>query len=367
MNDSYSYQKILVIATHCIGDSLLISTFTRSLRNAFPNAKIDVLVNARGEMVFGTNPDVDSLVEIPPRASLKDYYRILQKHGRYDLVVNEMLNDRTAIYSFIFGKQRLGAIDESLSGTWLKKLVYHHHITEQHRFEHKMSRAARMLEIIGVECTPRLVSPEEPLPDVIQQKLPQRYIVVHPPSSNEIKQWPVDYWIATINSLIASGYNIVLSGAKLERDEAVVNQILHKIPESPQLVSALGQLTLAQTSALLKQSDGFLGPDSGPGHMASGYPIPIVSIISVAPASMWSPWPYEQPIDVKNNLYRNGTASQRVANIRLLQSERSCVPCYKNHCKISDDLYSPCLKDITPEQVISAVKEMMPLDSVNEE
>ncbi|ARP39479.1 glycosyltransferase family 9 protein [Vibrio syngnathi] len=366
MNDSCSYQKILVVATHCIGDSLLISAFTHSLRKAFPTATIDVLVNARGEMVFGTNPDVDSLVEIPPRASIKDYYRILKAHGRYDLVINEMLNDRTAIYSFIFGKKRLGAIDESLSGAWVKKLIYTHYIKEQHRFEHKMSRVARMLDTIDVNCIARLVSPEELLPSAVQKRLPSNYIVVHAPSSNEIKQWPVSYWVEVINRLISTGYNIVLSGAKLERDETIVEQIISQVPESNQLVSVLGELSLAQTSVLIKHSDGFVGPDSGPGHLASGYSIPIVSIISVAPASMWSPWPYEEPIDVTNNLYSNGVSSQRVANIRLVQSERNCVPCYKNRCQISDDVYSPCLQDIKPDNVVSAVLEMMPLESINE-
>lgn len=361
MSLSNNYRKILVIATHCIGDSLLITTFTRSLRAAYPNAQIDVLVNARGEMVFGTNPDINELVEIPPRPKVKDYLRILRQRGRYDLVVNEMLNDRTAIYSFVFGKKRLGAVDESLGGAWLKRFIFNHHIVEQHRFEHKMSRAARMLKLIEVEIEPRLISPEEALPNEVMKKLPDSFIVVHAPSSNEIKQWPVNYWLEVITALLEDGYKIVLTGADIPRDRMIVEEILAALPESPNLVSVLGQLTLAQTSSLLKMSQGFVGPDSGPGHMASGYPIPIVSIISVAPASMWSPWPYALSVDVDKNLYTNGTPSQTVGNICLVQSQRKCVPCYGNKCKVSDDLYSPCLQDITPDSVIDAVRAMIPL------
>ncbi|MGD8172532.1 glycosyltransferase family 9 protein [Vibrio sp. TRT 21S02] len=364
MSCPQSYQKILVIATHCIGDSLLITTFTRSLRKAYPSAQIDVLVNARGEMVFGTNPDVDSLVEIPPRPKLKDYRRILKQRGRYDLVINEMLNDRTAIYSFVFGKKRLGAVDDSLKGAWLKKLVFNKYILEQNRFEHKMSRMARMLDQINVEVVPKLISPEEELPEIVKESLPKNYVVVHAPSSNEIKQWPVDYWIDVITAMLEQGYNVVLSGAALERDQAIVSELLDKLPPSEHLFSVMGQLSLAQTSTLLKQSDGFVGSDSGPGHMASGYPIPIVSLISVAPASMWSPWPYEMSVDRVNNLYSNGTLKQKQGNITLLQSNRDCVPCYKNKCQISDDLYSPCLKDIKPVRVIEAITETIPLKVV---
>ncbi|MGY3568447.1 glycosyltransferase family 9 protein [Vibrio paucivorans] len=360
MSYSKTYQKILVVATHCIGDSLLISAFTRSLREAYPSAIIDVLVNARGEMVFGTNPDINELVEIPQRPKLNDYIKVL-KRGRYDLVVNEMLNDRTAIYSFLFGRSRLGAVDESLPGAWLKKFIFDLRIIEQDRFEHKMSRAARMMSKIGVTLVPGLISPEEPLPHVVSSRLPEQYIVIHAPSSNEIKQWPVEYWIELIQDLLKLGYQIVLTGAPVPRDEMIVKEILDKIPSSSNLHCVLGELSLAQTSTLLKHSMGFVGPDSGPGHMASGYPIPIVSIISVAPASMWAPWPYRHPVDVTSNLYDNGLKSQEVGNVHLVQSERRCVPCYANKCKISDDFYSPCLQDITPDAVVGAVKSMIPL------
>ena len=364
MSRSQRYQKILVIATHCIGDSLLITTFTRSLRKAYPNAQIDVLVNARGEMVFGTNPDVDNLVEIPPRPSLRDFFALRKQHGRYDLVVNEMLNDRTAIYSWFFGKQRIGAVDENLPGAWFKKWVFTHYIRETHNFEHKMSRMARILDLIDVDIEPQLVSPEAPLPESVSSCLPEQYVVVHAPSSNEIKQWPVHYWIKTVEQLLSHDYHVVLTGAG-ERDEQIVAQIVEQVPTSARLINVVGQLSLAQTSTLLKRSQGFVGPDSGPGHMASGYPIPIVSIISVAPASMWSPWPYHMPVERDRHLYQNGTAKQIQGNVTLLQSQRSCVPCYKNKCQISDDLYSPCLTDIQPEQVVEAVFDAIPIKVVN--
>ncbi|WP_217524730.1 glycosyltransferase family 9 protein [Vibrio metschnikovii] len=364
MSNSTKYQKILVIATHCIGDSLLITPFTRSLRQAYPNAQIDVLINERGGMVFNTNTDINHLVDIPPRPKWKDYWRILRQHGRYDLVVNEMTNDRSAIYSFIFGKHRLGVIDPSLPGAWLKKRVYNLSITERPDFEHKMSRAARLLNTISVTIFPQVIAPEAPLPEKLVKTLPQRYVVVHCPSSNEIKQWPVEYWQVVISTLLEKGYYLVLSGAPLERDRLIVQQIVDNLPSSERLISAVGQLSLAQTSTLLKHSAGFVGPDSGPGHMAAGYPIPIISIISVAPASKWSPWPYQMPVNTQKNLYLNRRAEQQQSNVIILQSERQCVPCYKNKCQISDAHYSPCLQDITPDRVIRAVEAAIPLEAV---
>lgn len=357
-----NYQKILIVATHCIGDSLLITPFAKSLRRAFPQAQIDVLVNERGGMVFENNKDINGLVAIPAKPKPADYLRLVRLHGRYDLVVNEMLNDRTAIYSLVFGKDRIGAVDARLKGAWFKKWVFKKHIVERDNFEHKISRCARILDLIDVELIPKIESPQAALPAEIAAQLPEHYVVVHAPSSNEIKQWPVDNWLKLITQMLDLGYRIVLSGAPIDRDKMIVEQLLSALPSSENLVSVLGQLSLAQTSTLLKQSRGFVGPDCGPGHMASGFPVPLVILISVAPASKWAPWPYEMPVDRQHNLYQNRTPSLQIHhNVAVLQSERACVPCYKNKCRISDDLYSPCLADISPERVIDAVQRMIPL------
>ncbi|MDR9828547.1 glycosyltransferase family 9 protein [Vibrio sp. FNV 38] len=366
MTEQTNYKRILVLATHCIGDSLLVTMLTRNLRNQYPDAQIDVLVTARGRLVFESNNDVNELIDFPQRPKIKDYYRFLQHHGRYDLVINERITDRTAVYCWLFGRSRLGVVDESLTGAWFKKWVYNHRILERTNSEHKMSRMARLLQQIQVNVEPRIQSPQAALPQALLQELPKDYIVVHAPSSNEIKQWPVEYWIQAIKSLLGLGYFIVLTGAPSERDSHIVSEIVSQLPNQGRLMSLLGQLSFAQTGTLLANCQGFVGPDSGPGHLAAGFSIPIISLISVAPASKWSPWPYGLEVDVQDNLYTNRIPVKQVHdNVTVLQSDRECVPCDGNRCKVSNELFSPCLRDITPQRVVEAVVDAIPLkDSV---
>jgi heptosyltransferase-3 len=361
MKISTNVQKILVIATHCIGDSLLSTCLTRSLRNAYPQAEIDVLVTDRGRMVFNGNTDISNLISIPLKPKPKDYLRLIKHYFRaYDVVVNDRQTDRTAIYSWVFGKRRLGIVDLQEKSAWFKKWVYTDYVFEQGNYEHRLSRNLRILEPLDIPKKAIVVSPEAELPTHIIEKLPKQYIVVHTPSSNEIKQWPVEYWQQSITQLLNLGYRIVLTGANSDRDRQIVAQISKTLDGD--WINVAGELSLAQTSTLIKHSMGFVGPDSGPGHMASGYPIPIVSIISVAPASMWSPWPYDLPVNETENIYKNRIpVKQIINNVAVLQSERSCVPCYKNKCQISDDFYSPCLQDISAQRLVDAVQELIPL------
>ncbi|WP_087023408.1 glycosyltransferase family 9 protein [Thaumasiovibrio subtropicus] len=363
MGKVQQYKRILVIATHCIGDSLLISSITHSLRRSYPEAKIDVLVTDRGRMVFAGNQDVDEVICIPLKPKVKDYLAMLKQYWKaYDLTVNEMMTDRTALYSLAFGRERLGSIDMNAGYTWLKKRIYQHNIAHDVGYEHKISRHMRMLREVGVDNPAHIVSPEAPLSDEVQSRLPNHYVVVHAPSSNTLKQWPVQYWVSLCHQMLEAGYYLVFSGAKSDRDIAIVGEITAALKERDNWQSLVGVLSLGQTSTLIKHSQGFVGPDSGPGHMASAYPLPIVSIISVAPASMWSPWPFDaKALPEQSSPYTNGTLLQTVNNISILQSERPCVPCYQNHCQISGEEYSPCLMDITPERVFDVVVEKIPL------
>ena len=62
MPKKYSPNQILLIATRQIGDVLLVTPLLRSLRRAYPDAIIDVLVyEHKGGMLEG-NPDYNTFI-----------------------------------------------------------------------------------------------------------------------------------------------------------------------------------------------------------------------------------------------------------------------------------------------------------------
>ena len=56
------YSRILIITLRRVGDALLTTPLVRSLRRAWPDAKIDVLVFARTAGIFEGNPDIDHII-----------------------------------------------------------------------------------------------------------------------------------------------------------------------------------------------------------------------------------------------------------------------------------------------------------------
>ena len=152
---------------------------------------------------------------------------------------------------------------------------------------------------------------------------------------------------------------MVLTGGKSDREKQIIEAIIKE--QTPGgFINLSGKISFSQLSTLIKESQGFIGPDSGPAHLASSFNIPIFTIFGPTPASMWSPWPYKQ----ENNkpIFTDKIPTTTVSNITIFQSMRQCVPCYGKHCDIKKTIYSPCLEDIEPNQVFDKIVDTIPLD-----
>src|SRR5262249_42590856 len=67
--------RILVISLRRIGDVLLTTPLIRSLRAAWPDATIDVLVFAGTSGILKGNPDIDTIIPVPAKAPAADSLR----------------------------------------------------------------------------------------------------------------------------------------------------------------------------------------------------------------------------------------------------------------------------------------------------
>ena len=60
--------RILVVALRRLGDVLLTTPLIRSLKRAWPDAAIDVLVFRGTEGILAGNPDIADVITMPERA-----------------------------------------------------------------------------------------------------------------------------------------------------------------------------------------------------------------------------------------------------------------------------------------------------------
>ena len=93
--------KILIIQLRRIGDVLLTTPALRALRQKYPQARIDFLVEKPGGEILLGNPNLNRLLIYDKRARIAWIKKI--RAEKYDLILDFMRNPRTTLITLLSG------------------------------------------------------------------------------------------------------------------------------------------------------------------------------------------------------------------------------------------------------------------------
>jgi heptosyltransferase III len=354
--------SILVIITRRIGDVLLTTPMIRSLRLAWPEARIDALVFAGTEGVLAANPDLDWVITVSERPTLRQHLRLLLRLWRsYDLALSMMPSDRPTAYAFIAGKHRVGLISAGGKHKWKKWLL-----SQSAQFDnintHTVLMNLKLADLLGVpRCHEVVAAWHAEDEKAVRKVLPfdpdvQAYAVLHVYPMYAYKAWRIDAWAELADWLTGLGMRVVLTGGKSADEVAYVRTLMGLLPRDT--VDAAGQLNLGGVAFLLSKARAYVGPDTVVTHLAAASGTPTVALFGPSNPIKWGPWP--KGYDADQNPYRmRGT--QRLNNVVLLQGDGDCVPCMEEGCERRIDSMSVCLQNLPAASAIAALCELMNL------
>ncbi len=88
-------KRILIIAMRFLGDVLLATPLIHSLRLAYSEAQIDVLIYQNTTAMLEGNEDIDQIITTPQHPDIQDNIKLFKKIFRnYDLAVVTQTGDR---------------------------------------------------------------------------------------------------------------------------------------------------------------------------------------------------------------------------------------------------------------------------------
>jgi heptosyltransferase-3 len=355
-------RRILVAVTLRIGDVLLSTPVIRSMRLAWPEAEIDVLVFEHTEGVLLRNPDIHSVITVPARPGFWEHLRLIfGLFRRYDLALTTLLGDRPTLYAWIAGKTRIGMQDGSSKERWkqyfLSKWAIFDHVNT-----HTVLTNLGLVDLLGIKRNHEVVvawdlSDEHSAAKVLPFDIAtETFAVLHLSPKFPYKMWHQDAWIELASWLEKNGIRSVLTGSSASDELAYVGQIFSFMPSGT--VNMAGKLSLAESAFLISRAKYFVGPDTALTHMAAALGTPTVALFGPSNPVKWGPWPKGYMED--RNPYRmKGT--QRVNNVVLLQGEGDCVPCMQEGCERHNASLSACLQNLPAAKVIDALRQLMSL------
>jgi len=355
-------QRILVVVTLRIGDVLLATPLIRSLRRAWPEAKIDALVFAGTEGILAANPDLNQVITIVQRPPLSQHLHFLLRLWRsYDLALSLVAGDRPTLYARIAGKRCIGMTLAGGKHSW-KRWLLSQPVQFDNIDTHTVLMNLKFADLLGVPRCHEVVASWRKEDEVaVRNVLPfdpdaRAYAVLHVHPMYLYKAWRREAWVELADWLNGQGMRIVLTGGNSSDEIAYVSGLLDLLPRDA--VDVAGKLSLSGVAYLLSKARAYIGPDTVVTHLAAALGTPTVALFGPSNPVKWGPWP--KGYDEDRNPYRmRGT--QRVNNVLLLQGDGDCVPCMEEGCDRHIASLSNCLQNLSVANAVMALHELMDL------
>ena len=359
----YPAGKILLIATRQIGDVLLITPLLRALRQAYPEAIIDVVVYAGKGAILVGNPDYNTLISVAEHPNFSQYVRLLRRIFRhYDLAISTLPGDRPLLYTLLAAPKRVAIVPPARWQDAWKRLIVQEWTELDNNTTHTVIQNLRLADALDIQrCYEVVVPQDNQATDKLNRLLPFRwqsetFAVLHLLPMWHYKRWTLNGWRALAHYLTQSGLPIVLTGGGDEQELDYLQQAMSKMPDTA--INLAGELNFAEVARLISAAKVYIGPDTCVTHLAAATGTPTIALYGPTNPLKWAPWPKGYS---KNNTPFQHKGSQQIGNVVLIQGESECVPCHQEGCHRHRKSTSRCLEELTSNKVIQAVRELLNL------
>lgn len=335
---------VLVKAVNWLGDVVMSLPALRAVRQAFPDARLSVLVKKELASFFDGSPWID---EVIPHAlgsgrrglaDRRELVRRLRASG-FDLAVIFPRSFSSALWAALGGIPcRVGFVGDA------RRLLLTHKTNRPPALlaRHQVDDYLYLLrETLGIEG-----NADDHRPDVHERhrgamrnwlaahrRRPHARLVALAVAAayGPAKEWPAERFAALIDRLAERhGAESVLVGAPSERTKC---EDVARASRSGAVIGA-GETSVGEAVALLSLCDGFAGNDSGSMHVAGALGIPTIGLFG-------------------------STRPERTAPLgprtRVLYHQIECSPCLERTCRFG---HYECLKRIDADEVVGALTDL---------
>ncbi|HSX38355.1 MAG TPA: lipopolysaccharide heptosyltransferase I [Chlamydiales bacterium] len=335
-------KRILLIKFTSLGDLIHALPAVTDASNAYPDLKIDWMIDENFAEVATWHRSVDQIFLTSHRTWAKKIFKSIQpisslirsvRKTTYDLVIDGQGNFKTALMA-LFMRGPTAGFDRKSVREWIASFAY------QRTFA--ASKSAHAIDRLRTLFASSLGYPYPTIPpDFGIEKsrffssllIPKPYIVFIHNASWDTKLWPKEHAKTLIHWITEKGYKVLLPwGNEKEKgraSELCVNQDAILLPK----------LTLSAIGSLLCEAKACISMDTGLSHLAAALNVPSITLYGSTHSGLI------------------GTCGNEQFH---LQSQIPCAPCNQKKCRFpGPSLNPPCLAALTPQQVVQSLVQIL--------
>lgn len=332
-----SPRKILLIRLRRIGDIVMTTPAVAALKRALPQSSLTYIVEEPYRRLVEGNPDIERIIPVPAHQGLLSFLGLVRRLRRekYDLVIDFHGGPRASRMTwFARAGLKVGYELKHKGSIYDRRVPRHRAGARVHSVENHLN----LVRAAGVDVRepwPRLTLPAARKEEAerIDKLLIEsgsgdsKLVVLHIGAGNAFRDWGT-FNLSGLADRLARlpGVRLALAGAAQDVPRAEEIRRLSRRP----IRSLAGELNLIELRELIARASLFVGPDSGPMHIAATTSTPIVALFGPTLPANFSPWQ---------------------ARATLVEKPLDCRPCKQKKCFPGD---FRCLRKITVDDVFAA-------------
>jgi lipopolysaccharide heptosyltransferase I len=303
--------RFLLVRLGSLGDVIHALPAASALRDAFPGARIDWLVEPQWRRLLEGNPDLTEIISLEKKsaAGLVTTIRKLRA-ANYTCAVDFQGLYKSALPAFASGAPRRIGFPSTYAREGFVSFLYTDRINP--RGAHKVDHNLTLAEAAGADARP--LSPRFPLtprPEdekQVTQELARNNIadfyVLNPGGGWRSKCWPPERYGELHHRLaVQHGWRAVITFGPGE--EKLAQELISAAGSRPPIAIPLG---LGPLMALLRRAKFVVSADTGPVHLASALGTPVVGLYG--PTDPARNGPYAGPNQIQSIVIRNPSKSE---------------------------------------------------------
>jgi ADP-heptose:LPS heptosyltransferase len=329
-------RSILIIQLRRIGDVIFTLPVIGVLRRAFPEARIDFLVERPADQLVRLDPGVSETLVYEKSRALRWLGEIRRR--RYDWVLDFLANGRSLPLTLCSG----AAVKAAFQGRWARRLVYNRLVKATHN-AYLVEQKLDILRSLGVAEAPWRYDIRLPAEDLrwAQDYLkangaepPRALVAMAPASRRETRRWLPERFAEVARALLGRGRDVLLLWGPGERE--YVEDIARRTGGGPGRVIIPPGTSLLELAALIKSSSLALCVENGPKNLAVALGVPTVNIVGPN-----NPGSFNRAADP--------------AHVLVRAEGLECLGCELNRCPTDRE----CMTAVTAGMVLDPIERLL--------
>ncbi len=295
--------KILIVRLSSLGDILHTLPAFQSLRDTFPQARIDWLVERRMAFLLSVVDGIDDVIVVDTAAlrsnprSAEAWRRTREcvkclRSGRYDISIDFQGLLKTAFLSLMSGARTRVGFSRPLVREWPAHCFYHRALPKPEGTTHVVALNRLLAQQAGARPSSRPLGiaaraeDESAIAERIANSGLHDYVVLNPGGGWPTKRWPPSRY-GELAARIADelGCGVVVTTGPGE--EPYFDEIAANCRGSKPFHF---QVPFLQLIPLIRRARLFIGGDTGPFHLACALETPAVGILGPTDPARNGPW-----------------------------------------------------------------------------